>query len=103
SKNSAPGTPTLNNHPAPGTLTFNLGLALYTKAQPRDAKGDTSFIRNAQAAIQYDRSYDVSDASIQLSLGGYFQYQIHPALIVVPAGSTIPATSIAVPGDASTL
>ena len=96
----SPGAKSVTN---PLTITANVGAGIYAKPQPSDTKGNTSTLRNMQAAFQLDRSWKASQTPIQLSLGGYFQYQINPGIINVPSGSTIPGTSIMVPGNAMTL
>jgi hypothetical protein len=73
----------------PGTLTLNGAVDLYTKAQPIDTKGGTGHWRDAQFALQYDRPMGGASNPVSISLGGYFQYQINPGLIVIPAGSTL--------------
>lgn len=96
-------TPEATGNTTPGTFTGNLGFSLYAKSQPSDTKGNTATFRNAQAAVQFDRAWTVNQTSLQVSLAGYFQYQVNQGLIVIPAGSTIPGTNIMVPGDASML
>jgi len=96
-------SPAPKNSTNPLTLTANLGTSIYAKSQPTDAKGNTGVLRNIQSALQFDRSWKANQTPIQVSLGGYFQYQVKPGIINVPSGSTIPGTSIMVPGDAATL
>lgn len=96
-------SPGAKNSTSPGTLTANLGVSMYAKSQPTDVKGNTGILRNAQAAVQFDRIWKASQTPVQVSLGGYIQYQVNPGIISVPSGSTIPGTSITVPGDAMTL
>jgi hypothetical protein len=96
-------SPGATNSTNPLTLTANLGTSIYAKPQPTDAKGDSGTLRNIQSAFQFDRSWNASQTPIQVSLGGYFQYQVKPGIINVPSGATIPGTSIMVPGNASML
>jgi hypothetical protein len=96
----SPGADTKAN---PATITGNLGLSLYAKPQPIDSTGSTGTLRNIQAAVQFDRIWNANQTPIQVSVGGYVQYQLKPGIINVPSGSTIPGTTITVPGDAATL
>lgn len=96
-------TPTAKGSSLPATYTGNLGISLYTKEQPSDTRGNTTLLRNAQAAVQFDRGWAVNQATLQFSLSGYFQYQLKQGLIQIPAGSTVPGTSITLPSSASTL
>jgi len=86
----------------PGTLTLNGGVSFYTKAQPTDTRGNTSTIKDAQFAGQFDRPLGTSGAAT-LSIGGYFQYQLSPGLINIPAGTVAPGTNIPLPGNAMQL
>lgn len=81
-------SPGANSESNPGTLTGNVGLSVYSKAQPTNMAGGTGFLRNAQAAAQFDRSWDAGETPIQVSLGAYIQYQIEPGIISIPSGST---------------
>lgn len=87
----------------PGTFTLNAGVSLYTKPQPDSSKGTTSSWRDAQFAAQFDRPIGGPGAPAALSLGGYFQYQMSPGLIQIPAGSVAPGTNVPLPGDATQL
>lgn len=86
----------------PGTLTLNGGISMYTKPQPKDAKGGTGRWRHAQVAFQFDRPMGGSGAPASLSLGAYFQYQISPGLINIPAGTSAPG-GVPLPGNAAQL
>ncbi|HEY4364396.1 MAG TPA: hypothetical protein VGN17_25750 [Bryobacteraceae bacterium] len=86
----------------PGTLTINAGLSNYTKAQVSNTKGNTSYWRDAQFALQFDRPVD-SKALSTFTLGAYIQYQISPGLINIPSGTVAPGTSIPLPGNATQL
>ncbi len=87
----------------PGTFTLNAGVSTYTKAQPKDAKGNTSRWHDAQFAVQFDRPFD-SKALSTLTIGGYFQYQISPGLVNIPAGATSPpGTTIPLPPNGAQL
>jgi hypothetical protein len=87
----------------PGTLTGNLGLSIYAKSQPTNSTGGTGMLRNGQAAAQFDRIWNAGQTPVQVSLGAYIQYQINPGIISIPPGSTVPGTTIMVPGNAMTL
>jgi len=81
----------------PGTLTLNGGVSIYTSPQPKDTIGNTSRWHDAQFAIQFDRPID-SKALSTLTIGGYFQYQISPGLVNIPAGAVSPpGTTITLP------
>ena len=42
------------------------------------------------------------NGAVALTLGGYFQYQMSPALIMIPGGATAPG-GVPLPGDATML
>lgn len=87
----------------PGTLTLNGGVSIYTRAQPKDANGNTSRWHDAQFAVQFDRPID-SKALSTLTIGGYFQYQISPGLVNIPAGAmSPPGTTITLPPNGAQL
>ena len=86
-----------------GTITINGGLDLYTKAQPKDTKGNTTIWRDAQFALQFDRSLGGTGSPAALSVGTYVQYQMSPGLINIPSGTVAPYTNIPLPANATQL
>lgn len=86
-----------------GTVTINGGISTYTKAQPKDTKGNTTVWRDAQFALQFDRPFGGANAPATLSFGTYIQYQMSPGLINIPSGTVAPFTNIPLPGNATQL
>ena len=86
----------------PLQVTFNANAAMYDHAPPR---GTVKRFRDAQAALQADRSLTGAKAHVgaALTFGYYFQYMADNALLKIPSGDLAPGTSIALPGDASVL
>jgi hypothetical protein len=82
----------------PGTITFNAGVDLYQKDQPTGIATNTSRFRDAQVALQFDRPLGGGGSPVQLSVGGYYQYQRNPGIFTVPSGAaSIPNTNIPLP------
>src|SRR5262249_37765981 len=49
-------------------------------------------------ALQFDRPLGPADSGAQLSVGAYYQYQIHSGIIMIPSdATTLPGTNIALP------
>jgi hypothetical protein len=83
----------------PGTVTLNAGVSAYTQPQSTDTNGSTGRWHDAQLAVQFDRPIDSKGLS-PFTLGGYFQYQISPGLVNIPAGATTPpGTTITLPAN----
>ena len=87
----------------PGTVTFNGAVERYTSPQPDSTSGTTSVWRDAQVALQFDRSLGGTQAPTVFTLGAYFQYQMAPGIIDIPSGSTAPGTNIPLPANAKQL
>ncbi len=95
------GTPGAAN---PGTISFNAGLDFYRESQPAGTSLNTSRWKDAQAAVQFDRPLGPADSPAQLSLGAYYQYQIHPGILTIPSGATaLPGTNSTLPPNGSQL
>jgi hypothetical protein len=86
-----------------GTVTLNAGVSRYTKPQPVDTTGKTNVWRDAQFALQFDRSMGGQNAPAVFTLGTYVQHQISPGIINIPDGTTAPGTGIPLPGNAKQL
>jgi len=96
SPKGAPGT--VNS----GTITFNAALDFFQNPQLTGTRQDTSRWKDAQAALQFDRPLGPADSPAQLSVGAYYQYQIHPGIFTIPAdASMLPGTSIPLPPGGS--
>lgn len=90
--------------PNPGTITFNAALDFYQKPQLTGTLQNSSRWKDAQAALQFDRPLGPPDSPAQLSLGAYYQYQIHPGIITIPDGATVlPGTNITLPPSGTQL
>jgi len=76
-----------------GMLTFNGAVSLYDTV-PAAAKYGR--LRYGQVSAEYDRTLSGKDKSLQtqLSLAGYWQYQPHPSILNIPAGTVVPGTDI---------
>jgi len=84
--------------PHPGTLSVNAGLDLFHTPQPTGESLNTSRWKDAQLALQFDRSVGQPDSAAQLSIGAYYQYQMHSGVITIPDGDAIlPQANIPVP------
>jgi len=88
----------------PGTITFNAAVELFQEPQPNGTGINTSRWKDLQAAVQFDRPLGPADSAGQFSIGAYYQYQINPGIIVIPAGATtLPGTSIQLPAAGTPL
>jgi hypothetical protein len=88
----------------PGTITFNGAIELFQDPQPDGTGLSTSRWKDLQAAVQFDRPLGPADSAGQFSIGAYYQYQINPGIIVIPAGATtLPGTSITLPAAGTPL
>jgi hypothetical protein len=81
---------------ARGMLTFNGALSLYGTIPAGAQYGN---LRDGQVSTEYDRTLSGKDKSLQtqLSLAGYWQYQLHPSILNIPAGTVAPGTTIPLP------
>jgi hypothetical protein len=90
--------------PNPGTMTFNAALDYFQDPQPTGAQQNTSRWKDAQASVQFDRPLGPADSSARLSIGAFYQYQIHPGIITIPSGATtLPGASVPLPSIGSRL
>jgi hypothetical protein len=82
-------------------FTANASLQWYDQI----LHSNVSRIRDAQAALQFDRKFGGSNSEISptVSAGYYFQYMVDNALLTLPATRFAPGTSIPLPGNASEL
>ncbi|WP_155121351.1 hypothetical protein [Bryobacter aggregatus] len=80
-------------------LTFNLALTLYEKV-PRGLR--VGQLRDAQAALQYDRKLGPANWLNRpvFSLAGYYQYQINNAILEFDKSTFAPGTDIPLPRPA---
>jgi hypothetical protein len=87
-----------------GTVTFNGAVELFQDPQPNGTGLGTSRWKDLQAAVQFDRPLGPANSAGQLSVGAYYQYQINPGIIVIPAGATtLPGTTIPLPASGTPL
>jgi hypothetical protein len=79
-----------------GTLNFNGALSFYSEI-PAGAKYGR--LHYGQVSTEYDRTVTGKNSSFQtqLSLAGYWQYQPHPSILNIPAGTVAPGTNIPLP------
>lgn len=79
-----------------GMLTFNGAVSIYG-AIPAGAKYGS--LHYGQVSTQYDQTLWGKGKAIQtqLSLAGYWQYQPHPSILDIPAGTVAPGTNIPLP------
>jgi len=79
-----------------GMLTFNGSVSLYDSIPPAAKYGRLHY---GQVSTEYDRTITGKDKSFQtqLSLAGYWQYQPHPSILNIPAGTVVPGTTIPLP------
>jgi hypothetical protein len=84
------------NFQSMGMLTFNGSVSLYDTI-PAGAKYGR--LHYGQVSTQYDRTLSGKENAIgtQLSLAGYWQYQPHPSVLDIPAGTVAPGTTIPLP------
>jgi hypothetical protein len=80
-----------------GMLTFNGAVSLYNGALPAGAKYGQLYY--GQLSTQYDRTITGQNSGLQtqLSLAGYWQYQPHPSVLNIAAGTVAPGTDIPLP------
>lgn len=81
---------------AMGMLTFNGALSIYGTLPVGAKYGQVHY---GQISTEYDRTLTGTDKSFQtqLSLAGYWQYQPHPSVLNIPAGTVAPGTTIPLP------
>jgi hypothetical protein len=91
----------LSARPASFQFTANASVQWYDQL----LQSTVSRIRDAQAALQFDRKIGGSTTAISpsLSAGYYYQYMVDKALLTLPATQFAPGTSIPLPGNASEL
>jgi hypothetical protein len=79
-----------------GMLNFNGAVSIYSTI-PAGAKYGS--LHYGQVSTEYDRTLTGQKKSIQtqLSLAGYWQYQPHPSILNIPAGTVAPGTDIPLP------
>ena len=79
-----------------GMLTFNGAVSFYGSV-PTGAKYGS--LHYGQISTEYDRTLSGKGKSVQtqLSLAGYWQYQPHPSILNIPAGTVAPGTTIPLP------
>ncbi len=81
---------------ARGMVTFNGAVSLYDTLLGGAKYGRLHY---GQVSTEYDRTLSGKDKSLQtqLSLAGYWQYQPHPSILNIPAGTVVPGTNIPLP------
>ena len=79
-----------------GMLTFNGAVSIYGSI-PAGAKYGS--LHYGQVSTEYDRTLSGKGKSTQtqLSIAGYWQYQPHPSILNIPAGTVAPGTDITLP------
>jgi hypothetical protein len=84
------------NFGTPGMLTFNGAASIYGSI-PAGAKYGS--LHYGQVSTEYDRTLSGKGKSTQtqLSIAGYWQYQPHPSILNIPAGTVAPGTDIPLP------
>jgi len=82
------------NFGSTGMVTFNGAVSLYNGALPAGAKYGQLYY--GQVSTQYDRTITGQDRGLQtqMSLAGYWQYQPHPSVLNIAAGTVVPGTDI---------
>jgi hypothetical protein len=80
-----------------GMLSFNGAASLYGGTIPAGAKYGR--LHYGQLSAEYDRTLSGKHNALQtqLSLAGYWQYQPHPSVLKIPAGTVVPGTTIPLP------
>lgn len=78
-----------------GSLTFNSAASIYNGALPAGASYGR--IHYGQMSLEYDRNLNTPANSYQtqISFAGYWQYQPQPSVLIIPAGTIVPGTTIA--------
>ena len=77
----------------PGIVTLNIGADYYHVGQPTGSVGKTSHWKGGQVAMQFDRPLGPANSPAQLSIGAYYEYLVHPVMIV-PVGAIAGATTV---------
>ena len=79
-----------------GMLTFNGAISIYDTIPTAAKYGRLHY---GQVSTEYDRTITGMGKSFQtqLSLAGYWQYQPHPSVLNIPAGTVAPGTDIPLP------
>jgi hypothetical protein len=79
-----------------GTLTFNGAASIYDTL-PAGAKYGR--LHYGQVSAEYDRNVTNPQNAyqFQINLAGYWQYQPHPSVLNIPAGTVAPGTTIPLP------
>lgn len=79
-----------------GMLTFNGSVSFYDTVGAGARYGRMHY---GQISTEYDRTLSGRGKPLQtqLSLAGYWQYQPHPSILDIPAGTVAPGTTIPLP------
>lgn len=79
-----------------GMVTFNGSASIYGTI-PAGAKYGS--LHYGQVSAEYDQTLSGNGKSLQtqISLAGYWQYQPHPSILNIPAGTVAPGTDIPLP------
>jgi hypothetical protein len=79
-----------------GMVTANGSVSIYDTIP---AAANYGRLHYGQASFEYDRNLRASDRSMQtqITLAGYWQYQPHPSILDIPAGTVAPGTTIPLP------
>lgn len=80
-----------------GSVTFNGAASLYNGALPMGAKYGR--LHYGQVSAEYDRNITNPQSAYQwqINIAGYWQYQPHPSVLNIPAGTVAPGTNIPLP------
>jgi hypothetical protein len=80
-----------------GMVTFNGVASLYNGALPAGA--NYGRLHDGQVSAEYDRNVTNPQSAYQwqINLAGYWQYQPHPSVLNIPAGTVAPGTNIPLP------
>lgn len=83
-------------------VTLNGTATWYDQSSPASA---VRRFRDAQVAIQFDRTMTRQSSSVgaAITAGYYFQYMVDNGLLSIPSSQLAPGTSIPLPGNASVL
>lgn len=79
-----------------GMLSLNGAFSIYDTLPTAAKYGRLHY---GQVSGEYDRSFTVGGNPnlLALSLAGYWQYQPHPSILNIPAGTVAPGTTIPIP------